>query len=55
MCRSCRGRSTSKHVDYREDYVERATCDKVVDLFAADFEAFGYETTFYRQSVRQVD
>ena len=37
-------RNASKHVDYREYYVERATRDKVVDLFAADFETFGYDT-----------
>jgi hypothetical protein len=37
-------RNASKHEDYREYYADRVTRDKVVDLFADDFEAFGYDT-----------
>jgi len=37
-------RNTSRHAHYLEYYGERATRDKVVDLFGADFDAFGYDT-----------
>jgi len=37
-------RNPSKHRPYPEYYGKRATRDALVDLFAADFEAFGYST-----------
>jgi len=37
-------RNPSQHRPYHEYYDNRATRDALVDLFAADFEAFGYPT-----------
>jgi hypothetical protein len=36
--------NASRHRPYREYYERRATRDAAVDLFAADFETFGYST-----------
>jgi len=36
--------NTSSHKPYSEYYEKRATRDAVVDLFAADFDTFGYPT-----------
>lgn len=37
-------RNTSRHEPFHRFYERRETRDKLVDLFAADFETFGYET-----------
>ena len=37
-------RNPSKHRPYHEYYEKRATRDALIDLFAADFDAFGYST-----------
>jgi hypothetical protein len=37
-------RNASVHAHYLEYYDDRATRDKLVDLFRADFDAFGYAT-----------
>jgi hypothetical protein len=37
-------RNASQHRPYQEYYQDRATRDAAVDLFAKDFEAFGYST-----------
>jgi Sulfotransferase family len=37
-------RNTSSHRPYRDYYDKRATRDAAVDLFAADFDTFGYPT-----------
>jgi hypothetical protein len=38
-------RNASRHEPYREYYQGAATRAKLLDLFAADFDAFGYDTT----------
>lgn len=37
-------RNASSHRPWREYYDSRATRDRVIDLFARDFDAFGYDT-----------